>query len=62
MPICGFNWVSAEARGIDWLAQTEDNEVGFFIKVIRHYAVNIHEAMKDYPQAPDCQDMQSKML
>ena len=32
MPIGGFEWITAaEAREIDWLAQTEEQPVGYFI-------------------------------
>ena len=63
MPIYGFEWMTAaEAREIDWQAQTEDQPVGYFIEASIHYLVELHEAHNDYPLAPERLDVQVKML
>ena len=63
MPIGGFEWMTAaEAREIDWLSQTEDQPVGYFIEASIHYRVELHEAHNDYPLAPERLDVQVKML
>ena len=63
MPIGGFEWMrAAEAREIDWLAQTEDQPMGYFIEASMNYPVELHEAHNDYPLAPERLDVQVKML
>ena len=45
MPSCGFDWMTAaEAWEIDWLAQIEDQWVGYFIEASIQYPVELHEA------------------
>ena len=45
MPIGGFEWMTAaEARENDWLAQTEDQLVGYFNEASMNYPVELHEA------------------
>ena len=48
MPIGGFEWMTAaEAREIDWLAQTEYQPVEYFIEARIQYPLELHEANND---------------
>ena len=51
-----------EAREIEWLTQTEDQPVGYFVEARIHYAVELHNAHDDYPLAAERLDVQVKML
>ena len=63
MPIGRFKWLTAaEAREIDWLPQTEDQPVGYFIEASMNYPVELHEAHNDYPLEPERLDLQVMML
>ena len=63
MPIGGFEWIkAAEAREHHWLAQQEDQPVGYYIEASINYPVDLHEAHNDYPLAPDRLDVEVKML
>ena len=63
MPIRGFEWMTAaEARHIDWLAQTEEQPVGYFTEASNHYPVDRHEAHNDDPLAAERLVVQGKML
>ena len=48
MPIGGFEWIkAAEAREHHWLAQQEDQPVGYYIEASINYPVELHEADND---------------
>ena len=63
MPIGGCEWMTPEeAREIDWLTQTEDQPVGYFIQTRIHKSVELHDAHHDYRPGPERLDVQVKML
>jgi hypothetical protein len=54
LPYDDFVWISAEeCEAIDWRAQTDDQEYGYFVECDLHYPDNLHEAHNDYPLAPE---------
>ena len=63
MPIGGYEWMTAaEAREIDWLTQTENQPLGYFIEASIQCLVEQHEAPNDFPLARQLIDLQVKML
>ena len=48
MPIGGFDWMTAvQDREIDWLAQMEDQPLGYSIVASINYTVELHETHSD---------------
>ena len=54
LPIDKFDWVPKEELSqIDWLAQTEEQDYGYIVKVDLRYPQGLHDGHSDYPLAPE---------
>jgi hypothetical protein len=54
LPYDDFTWMSAEeCDAVDWIAQTVDQEFGYFFECDLHYPDEIHDDHDDYPLAPE---------
>ena len=54
LPHDGFRWVpKGELTNIDWLAQTEEQDYGYIVKVDLRYPPELHASDSDYPVAPE---------
>ena len=53
LPLSDFEWVDLEElEKIDWLAQEDEQDKGYFVKVDLEYPVHLHDSHNDYPLAP----------
>ena len=63
MPNGGFTWLlEVDYKNIDWLAQTEEQDMGYFIECDLDYPPELHELHNDYPLAPERVDVKVEML
>jgi hypothetical protein len=54
LPYDEFTWMSdAECEQVDWLAQTDDQDYGYFVECDVHYPDELHDLHDDYPLAPE---------
>ena len=54
MPIGGFRWMERnEIDAINWLAQTEEQPIGYTVECDLDYPPELHDAHNDYPLAPE---------
>ena len=54
LPYDDFNWLSPEEfEHIDWIAQHDDQEVGYFVECDLHYPDELHDEHNDYPLAAE---------
>jgi hypothetical protein len=54
LPYDEFAWMSdVECKQIDWLAQTDDQDYGYFVECDLHYPDELHDLHDDYPLAPE---------
>ena len=63
MPNGGFTWLlEVDYKNIDWLAQTEEQDMGYFIECDLDYPPDLHELHNDYPLAQERVDVKVEML
>ena len=54
MPIGGFKWLTREEfERIDWLAQKDDQDLGYIVVCDLDYPPELHDRHNDYPLAPE---------
>ena len=54
LPYDDFKWLLPEEfEYIDWTAQHDDQEVGYFVECDLHYPDELHDEHNDYPLAPE---------
>ena len=54
MPQSGFTWLTEEHWStLNWLAQRKDQYTGYFVQCDLEYPPDLHDALNDYPLAPE---------
>ena len=63
LPDATFEWIlESEWRGIDWLAQSSDQGLGYFIECDLDYPDHLHDTHSDYSLAPERLVVETDML
>lgn len=63
MPDGGLEWLdSDEWERIDWMLQTPQQEVGYFVECDLQYPPDLHDLHNDYPLAPERMWIEADML
>jgi hypothetical protein len=63
LPFAGFRWVpEPEFTTIDWLAQTDDQEIGYIVECDLDYPEALQDLHNDYPLAPERMTIQREWL
>ena len=63
LPTKDFTWLTEnEWNGIDWLAQADDQELGYFIECDLNYPRELHDLHNDYPLAAEKLEVKETML
>ena len=63
LPDGKFEWImESEWQAIDWLAQTDDQDMGYVVESDLDYPDHLHDTHNDYPLAPERLVVETDML
>jgi hypothetical protein len=63
LPYDEFTWMTdLECEQVDWLAQTADQDYGYFVECDLHYPDELHDLHDDYPLAPERMIVEDHLL